>query len=43
VKKDGRVVWDIVVPSNTEAEVHLPDGKVESVGSGNYHYEVYMK
>ncbi|HEY4207140.1 MAG TPA: family 78 glycoside hydrolase catalytic domain [Puia sp.] len=43
VKKNGMVVWDISVPPNTEADVHLPDGKVESVGSGNYHYEVNIK
>ncbi len=32
--------WDITVPCNTTAEVCLPDGKVEKVGSGDYHYSV---
>ena len=32
--------WDITVPCNTTAEVHLPGGKVEQVGSGDYHYSV---
>lgn len=32
--------WNIVVPPNTTAEVHLPGGKVEKVGSGSYSYKV---
>lgn len=32
--------WDIIIPANTTAEVHLPGGKVEQIGSGNYHYSV---
>lgn len=35
-----RLEWDITVPANTTAEVHLPGGKVEKVGSGTYHYSV---
>jgi alpha-L-rhamnosidase len=38
--RDGRFTWDIAVPGNSKAEVHLPDGKVEEVGSGEYHFEV---
>ena len=34
------VDWDITVPCNTTADVYLPDGKVETVGSGDYHYSV---
>ena len=30
--------WDITIPCNTTAEVHLPDGRVEQIGSGDYHY-----
>lgn len=32
--------WDITVPVNTAAEVHLPGGKIETIGSGTYHYSV---
>ncbi len=32
--------WDVTIPANTTAEVHLPDGKVEKIGSGSYHYSV---
>lgn len=35
-----RLEWDVTVPVNTTAEVHLPGGKVEKIGSGTYHYEV---
>lgn len=31
--------WDVEVPCNTTAEVHLPDGTVKKVGSGKYHFE----
>lgn len=32
--------WDVTIPANTTAEVHLPNGKVEQIGSGSYHYSV---
>lgn len=32
--------WDITIPANTTAEVHLPNGKTEQIGSGSYHYSV---
>ncbi len=32
--------WDITIPVNTTAEVYFPDGKVETLGSGTYHYDV---
>lgn len=32
--------WDITIPANTTAEVHLPNGKIERIGSGSYHYSV---
>ncbi len=40
--KKGRkyIEWEITVPVNTTAEVHLPDGSVENVGSGHYSYKV---
>ena len=35
--KDGHVVkWKVIVPANTTATVHLADGKVEHIGSGEY-------
>jgi alpha-L-rhamnosidase len=39
-RKDGNFIWDISVPGNTRAVVHLPDGKVEEVGSGEYHFKI---
>lgn len=30
--------WNIEVPCNTTAEVHLPDGKIKKIGSGKYHF-----
>jgi alpha-L-rhamnosidase len=38
-KEDGKFYWDIAVPGNTKATVYLPDGSVEEVGSGEYHFE----
>ena len=32
--------WEITVPVNSTAEVHLPNGKVEQIGSGSYNFEV---
>ncbi len=32
--------WDVTIPANTTAEIHLPNGKVERIGSGSYHYSV---
>ena len=32
--------WDVTIPCNTTAEVHLPNGKTEQIGSGTYHYSV---
>lgn len=34
--------WEVSIPANTTAEVHLPNGKVEQIGSGNYHFKVDM-
>lgn len=31
--------WDITVPCNTQASIHLPDGHIRTVGSGSYHFE----
>ncbi len=32
------VEWEVEIPCNTEAEIHLPDGRVERRGSGWYHF-----
>ncbi|HXO75761.1 MAG TPA: alpha-L-rhamnosidase C-terminal domain-containing protein, partial [Puia sp.] len=42
-KKDGGIIWDVVVPANVRAQVYLPDGKVVGIGSGTYHYEAKLK
>lgn len=31
--------WDVEIPCNTTAEVHLPDGTIKKIGSGTYHFE----
>lgn len=33
-----QVEWEVTIPANTTAEVHLPNGKVERIGSGNYRF-----
>lgn len=30
--------WDVEIPCNTTAEVHLPDGTIKEIGSGKYHF-----
>lgn len=37
---DGIITYHCVVPVNTTAEVHLPDGKVHSIGSGSYTFQL---
>ena len=32
------VEWDVKIPCNTSAEVCLPDGTLQTVGSGTYHF-----
>lgn len=32
--------WEVTVPVNTTAEVHLPNGKVHKIGSGSYTFDV---
>ena len=32
--------WDITIPCNTTADVCLPDGTTQTVGSGSYHFSV---
>ena len=35
-KKSKRLEWEVEIPANTTAEVHLPDGKIEEIGSGKH-------
>lgn len=39
-KTPTRLNWTVTVPANCTGEVHLPDGKVEKIGSGTYSYNV---
>jgi len=32
--------WEVTIPCNTTADVYLPDGKVEHIGSGDYSFSV---
>jgi alpha-L-rhamnosidase len=32
--------WEVSIPVNTTAEVHLPNGKVRKIGSGQYTFDV---
>lgn len=33
---DEKIVWKVSIPANTTADVHLPDGSVRHIGSGEY-------
>ena len=38
-KRDGgKIVWEVDIPANTTAEVHLPNGRVKRIGSGHYRF-----
>ena len=39
-QEDGSIVYDIVVPPNTTAEIVLKGQEVQNVGAGEYHIEV---
>lgn len=44
--KGRKFVWDVVIPSNTEAEIWLPskdDYVVKKFGSGHYHFETIYR
>ncbi len=42
-KAGGHILWDISVPPNTRAIIHLPEGGETEVGSGEYHYDITNK
>ena len=35
-----RVEWEVEIPANTTAEVHLLNGKIEKIGSGKHRFKV---
>lgn len=37
--EEGNMTYHCVVPANTTAEVHLPDGRVHTIGSGSYTFQ----
>lgn len=39
-KKAGGVKCTIAIPSNTTAEIRLPNGQIETVNAGTYEYEI---
>ena len=42
-REGGKLIFDFTVPANTTATVHLPNGEVAEVGSGNHHFAVVEK
>ncbi|HEV9035924.1 MAG TPA: alpha-L-rhamnosidase C-terminal domain-containing protein, partial [Puia sp.] len=42
-REGGHISWQITVPPNTRAIVHLPDGSESETGSGEYHYDIQTK
>jgi alpha-L-rhamnosidase len=42
-RKEGGLSWDISVPPNTQALVHLPSGEDSEVGAGDYHFTITNK
>ena len=43
-KGDGKVVMDIIVPSNTTATIEFPNGrKPETVSAGSHRFELELK
>ncbi len=37
-KVDGNLEWHVEIPANTTAELYMPDGKVQNIGSGVYDF-----
>ncbi|MFT3751525.1 MAG: family 78 glycoside hydrolase catalytic domain [Paludibacter sp.] len=35
-----KLQWEVAIPVNTTAEVHLPNGKIKNIGSGSYTFDV---
>ena len=39
-RENGNVIFEMTIPSNTTAEVILPDGTMKTVSTGTYKYEI---
>lgn len=37
-RKGEKIVWEISIPANTTAEVHLADGRMKRIGSGKHRF-----
>lgn len=35
-----KLYWEVSIPVNTTAEIYLPNGKIEKIGSGSYTYNI---
>ena len=38
-RSNGIIIWEVSVPANATAILHLPDGKVKNIGSGTYTFK----
>ena len=38
--QDGFIVWTVSIPANTTGEVHLPNGKIKKIGSGDWTFRI---
>jgi alpha-L-rhamnosidase len=38
--EDGRFHWEVIVPPNTTATAHLPNGQVQELQAGAHRFEV---
>lgn len=36
----SHLTWDVEIPCNTTAEVHLPNGEIKQIRSGKHHFDV---
>ena len=42
-QRNGRkIIWDITIPANTTATIHLANGTTKDIGSGTHHVEMDM-
>lgn len=37
-KENGRLKWEVEIPANTTATLHMPDGTTRNIGSGKYSF-----
>jgi alpha-L-rhamnosidase len=41
-KNNGKLLWHVEIPANTTADVYLPDGTKQAIGSGAYDFSAVM-